>query len=283
MNHRPDATPLPTGLDLDHPNAARVYDYFLGGTANWAIDRMLGDKLLEAVPIIQTGARVNREFLNRAVRYCVRRGITQFLDLGSGTPTVGNVHEVADKLEPGSRCVYVDLEPVAVAHARILLDQHGDPERHTVLHADLRDVKRVWKDAVATGVLDPSRPIGLLMVSVLHFLHPQDGVAEVAAEYRDLLPPGSHLIISHATLDAVPDEERSQFERGVELYRLSGNPAHPHHPDVIRGYFGDFRMVRPGLVWLPDWHRDAGAYHHSARLADNPSACCFLGGIGVKD
>jgi O-methyltransferase involved in polyketide biosynthesis len=273
---------VPEGVDLDHPNAARVYDYFLGGTANWAIDRVLGDQLAEMVPIIRTGARVNREFLGRAVRYCVGRGITQFLDLGSGVPTVGNVHEVADGLDSASHCVYVDREPVAVAHARVLLDRYGDPERHTVLQADLRDVSAVWKQAVATGLLDPSRPVGLLMVSVLHFLDPQEEVPAVVENYRRLLPAGSHLIISHATFDAVPAEQLAQFQRAVDLYHHSGNPAYPRSRDVILDYFGDFELAEPGLVWLPEWHLEKGPQRTTARLLGDPSACCFLGGVGVK-
>ncbi|WAL66390.1 SAM-dependent methyltransferase [Amycolatopsis cynarae] len=282
MKDRRETVSVPEGVDLDHPNAARVYDYFLGGTANWAIDRMLGDQLSAVVPIIRTGARVNREFLGRAVRYCLRQGITQFLDLGSGVPTVGNVHEVADAVDPDSRCVYVDREPVAVAHARVLIEDDGDPERHVVLHEDLRNVNEVWKRAVATGVLDPSRPVGLLMVSVLHFLDPQEQVSEVVAQYRSFLPSGSHLIISHATFDAVPEQERQQFQQAVELYHHSGNPAFPRPREVIADYFGDFPLVEPGLVWLPEWHVEDGPAKTSALLAGRPAACCFLGGIGVK-
>lgn len=273
---------MPRGVDLEHPNAARVYDYFLGGTANWAIDRALGDQLAAVVPIIRTGAKVNREFLGRAVRYCLHHGITQFLDLGSGVPTVGNVHQVAGEVDPDSRCVYVDKEPVAVAHAKVLLEQDGDPDRHDVLHADLRDVSAVWNEAMATGILDPAKPIGLLMVSVLHFLDPQHEVPEIVDRYRRLLPPGSHLIISHATLDYVPEDELQQFLTGVEIYHQSGNPAYPRHPDDIRAYFGDFDLVPPGLVWLPEWHVDEGPSRSTALLADRPSACCFLGGIAVK-
>ncbi|HVV11731.1 SAM-dependent methyltransferase [Amycolatopsis sp.] len=282
MNWTQHSASAPEGVDLDHPNAARVYDYFLGGTANWAIDRVLGDKLAEMVPIIRAGARVNREFLGRAVRDCLRNGITQFLDLGSGVPTVGNVHEVADEMDPDSRCVYVDCEAVAVAHARVLLEQHGDEERHAVLHADLRDVRQVWKAAMKIGVLDPAKPIGLLMVSVLHFLDPQEQVAEVVRKYRDLLPSGSRLILSHCTFDSVPQEDLAQFQAAVDLYHQSGNPAYPQDREIIQGYFGDFDLVEPGLVWLPEWHLDEGPSKQTSLMAANPSSCCFLGGIGVK-
>lgn len=276
MNERRDAAM--DAVDLDHPNPARVYDYFLGGSANWAIDRVFGDRLAELVPIIRLGARVNREFLGRAVRHAVRNGITQFLDLGSGVPTVGNVHEVADTIDPGSRCVYVDCEPVAVAHAKVLLEKHGDPARHAVLHADLRDVDAVWKQALATRVLDPAEPIGLLMVSVLHFLDPQDEVPAVVAAYRDLLPPGSQLVISHATFDELPDENRREFQAAVDLYRHAGINASPRDRETVRGYFGDFELVEPGLAWLPEWHVEDGP----ALMRENPAACCFVGALGVK-
>jgi hypothetical protein len=278
----PQGPRVPEGVDLEHPNVARVYDYLLGGTANWAIDRFLADQLSAAVPIIRTGARVNREFLGRAVRYSVKAGITQFLDLGSGVPTVGNVHEVADELDSDSRCVYVDCEPVAVAHARVLLEDNGDPMRHAVLHADMRDVRAVWTAAMATGVLDPAKPIGLLMVSVLHWLHPQEGVPEMVETYKRLLPTGSHMTLTHCTLDAVPEEELAEFNRGVELYNASGNYAYPRHTDHIRTYFDGLDLVEPGLVWLPEWHVDDGPARATALLADRPAACCFLGGIGVK-
>lgn len=276
MKDRHDASM--DAVDLDHPNSARVYDYFLGGSANWAIDRVFGDELTKLVPIIRIGARVNREFLGRAVRHAARNGITQFLDLGSGVPTVGNVHEVADTIDPESRCVYVDCEPVAVAHAKVLLERHGDPARQAVLHADLRDVDAVWKAALATRVLDPTQPIGLLMVSVLHFLDPQEEVPGVVAAYRDLLPPGSQLIISHATFDAVPDEQLRQFQAGVELYRQAGIAASPRDRETIRAYFGDFELAEPGLTWLPEWHVNDGR----ALLREQPAACCFVGGLGVK-
>jgi len=278
----PQQPRVPEGVDLDHPNVARVYDYFLGGTANWAIDRMLADHLAEVVPIIRTGARVNREFLGRAVRYLVNNGITQFLDLGSGVPTVGNVHEVADALDPDSRCVYVDREPVAVAHSKVLLEDYGDPKRHAVLHADMREVNAVWNAAMATGVLDPDKPIGLLMVSVLHWLHPQEGVPEMVEAYKSLLPSGSHVALTHCTLDFVPEEELAEFQKGVELYNASGNYAYPRDPDHIRTYFDGLDLVKPGLVWLPEWRLKEGPHRTTALLASRPAACTFLGGVGVK-
>ena len=178
----------------------------------------------------------------------------------------------------GGAAWFIPYTPVTIA----VLENDGDPTRHAVLHSDLRDVKGVWKAAMKTGVLDPDKPIGLLMVSVLHWVHPQEGLSEVVGAYKELLPSGSHLIMSHCTLDEVPDEERQQLDKGVALYFQSGNPAYPRHPDVIRRYFDDFELVDPGLVWLPEWHVEDGPSRATALLADRPAACCFLGGIGVK-
>src|SRR3979409_38324 len=150
-----DPAIVPEGVDLERPNAARIYDWFLGGDANWAIDREFGARAVETFPMIRTLARVGRDFLGRGVSPLVGQGVTQFLDLGSGVPTVGNVHEVADSLNPRSRWVYVDCEPVAVAHSQTLLERDGDLTRHAVLHGDLRNPADIWARALDTGVLDP--------------------------------------------------------------------------------------------------------------------------------
>src|SRR3977135_971356 len=188
-----DPTFVPEGVDLDRPNAARIYDWLLGGDANWAIDREFGARAVETFPMIRTLARVGRDFLGRGVSHLVGQGVTQFLDLGSGVPTVGNVHEVADSLNPGSRCVYVDNEPVAVAHSQILLERDGDLSRHAVVHGDLRNPSDVWKRALETGVLDPRQPIGLIMVGVLYFFSADDHPHEVVAAYRNHRPSWSYL------------------------------------------------------------------------------------------
>ena len=251
----------PQGIDLERPNAARIYDWFLGGTANWAIDR---------------------EFLGRAVTYAVRNGITQFLDLGSGVPTVGNVHQVADKLDHGSRCVYVDNEPVAVAHSRILLEENGDPSRHAVINGDLRDVEHVWQQAFRTGVLDPAKPIGLLMVAVLHFVSPEDGGEAAVARYRELLPPGSLLIMSHGTTDGVPPEHLVQLQSVHEQYKQSSTPISLRTRAEFSALFGDFDLVEPGVVWLPEWRLDEAESEATAEVAHNPPASFMLGGVARK-
>ncbi|MFD8500041.1 SAM-dependent methyltransferase [Amycolatopsis sp. NPDC059657] len=246
----------PAGIDLDRPNAARAYDWAIGGTANWAIDRQYGEKALAAYPQLRQAARANRAFLGRAVRYCVENGVTQFLDLGSGIPTMGNVHEIADELDPESRCVYVDIEPVAVAHARILLEEEGDPDRHAVVHADLCNTREVWKAALETGVLDPDKPIGLLTVAVLHFVPDETGVAGSIRAYRDLLPVGSLYVISHLTDSEAETDTKSQLQQLKEVSKRSSTPGVLRSTEEVRAFFGDFELVEPGLVPVGDWHPD---------------------------
>lgn len=274
--------PAPAGIDLDRPNAARIYDYLLGGEANWAIDRAFGEQAVQNMPLVKTLARTNREFLGRAVRYSARNGVRQFLDIGSGVPTVGNVHEAADAVDSDSRCVYVDYEPVAVAHSRVLLEEQGDPRRHAVVSRDMRDVQAVWQDAVRTGVLDPQQPIGLIMVALLHFMPPELAAHDAVEQYRELLPAGSHLIISHVTEHGVPHPELDQIRQFVKQYEESSTPACFRTPSEIAAFFGEFAMVDPGVVWLPDWRIDEGKSPATADLADNPATSCVLGGVGRK-
>ncbi|NIJ11010.1 O-methyltransferase involved in polyketide biosynthesis [Saccharomonospora amisosensis] len=274
--------PVPEGVDLDHPNPARIYDWFLGGTTNWAIDREFGAKVVETFPLVRTMARVGREFLGRGVRHLASQGITQFLDLGSGVPTVGNVHEIADSVNPGSRCVYVDNEPVAVAHSRVLLERQGDPARHAVLHGDLRHADGIWERALATGVLDPSRPVGLIVVNVLYFFGDGDRPYDFVARYRDLLPSGSYLLSSHLTEDGVPREGSSERARVRSQYQSSGSPLHLRTREEFTRFFDGFDLVEPGVVWVPLWQPDVAASPASEEFADEPSASSAFAALGRK-
>src|ERR1700704_6347651 len=193
------------GVDLDRPSVARVYDWYLGGTANWAIDREFGKKILSTFPFARPVAISNRLFLHRLVRHLARMGVRQFVDIGAGVPTMGNTHQVADEVAPGSKVVYIDHEPVAVAHSQVLLEQNGDLARHAVINADLRDPDRLWQRVIETGVIDLGEPIAVLIIAVLHVQQPGlDGVdigARAVARYRELLTSGSYLAISHITDD----------------------------------------------------------------------------------
>jgi O-methyltransferase involved in polyketide biosynthesis len=277
-----DPNDAPEGVDLERPNAARIYDYLLGGKANWAIDRMFGDQAMLSAPLVRPIAKVNRAFLGRAVRYCANQGVTQFLDIGSGVPTVGNVHEIADEIDPTSRCVYVDYEPVAVAHSRILLERHGDPSRHAVVQGDMRDVGRVWQAALDTGVLDPTKPIGLIMAALLHFVPDDEQADKAMKHYRRLLPSGSYFALSHVTDDGVPSTEVEQIRTLIGLYGNSSTPARLRDREHVEKFFGDFSLVDPGVVWLPEWHSELGQVDASAMLTQAPAKSCLLGGVAKK-
>lgn len=251
--------PEPFDLGMDRPNAARMYDYYLGGAQNFALDREYADRALARFPHTARTAQSNRAFLARAVRYCLQAGIRQFLDLGSGIPTRGNVHEVAHAIAPQTRVAYVDNESVAVAHGRQLL---ADIPEATVTQADLRHPEQVLDADGVVGLLDFDQPIAILMVAVLHFVSDDARPVELVARYRAAVPAGSMLVISHVS-DDQPTEELAAPHRAVaEVYRETSNPAYLRDRPSIRALFGDATLVDPGLVdalhWRPDDPPDPG-------------------------
>ena len=239
----------PDGVDVERPSAARVYDYYLGGLHNFAADRAMAATAVADWPELPRIMQANRAFLRRAVRYLVAQGIDQFLDIGSGIPTVGNVHEVAQAGCPDARVVYVDIDPVAVAHSRALL---ADDPRTGIVQADLVDVDGVLGDPVTRSLLDLSRPVGLLVVALLHFVGDERRPAEVLARYREALAPGSHLVISHASADGAPD----RADGHQSLYRRTATPMTMRTRAEVAGLLDGFTLVEPGLVFLPQWRPD---------------------------
>ncbi|NUP77038.1 MAG: hypothetical protein HOV96_05720 [Nonomuraea sp.] len=221
-----------------------MYDYMLGGKDNFAVDRQAIEQLAELIPEAVPLARANRAFLQRAVRYVAAAGVTQCIDLGSGLPTQGSVHEAA----PEARVVYVDHDPVVAAHARALL---ADSDRAAFLEADLLDHEEVL--ARAGRFLDLSRPVAIVLVSILHFLPDADSPMDAVAALREAVAPGSYLVISHATsMGRLTDEEGA---RGV--YRGSSSAGGADRtPAEIRRFFGDFAFDPPGLVQAVDWRPD---------------------------
>ncbi|RBM15608.1 methyltransferase [Prauserella sp. PE36] len=277
-----DPDRVPEGVDLDRPNPARIYDWYLGGTTNWAIDREFGAKAVETFPMVRTLARVGREFLGRGVQFIAKQGVTQFLDLGSGVPTVGNVHEIADSVNADSRCVYVDNEPVAVAHSRVLLEREGDPTRHAVLHGDLRKVEDIWERAMDTGVLNPTQPIGLIMSGVLYFFGPDDDPHGIVARYRDLLPSGSYLLASHMTVDGVPEEGEVKREEVRKQYERSSSQLFVRSKAEVTRFFDGFELVEPGVVWIPEWRPDERPSPATEEYRNNPAASSAFAALGKK-
>lgn len=251
--------PYPSqGVDLERPSVARVYDFLLGGEANWAIDRRFGEKALDTMPLLRPIAMSNRLFLHRAVRYLARRGVRQFVDIGSGVPTMGNTHAVADEVADDARVVYIDHEPVAVAHSQVLLERDGDLDRHAVLNADFRSPDRLWDSVRESGVLDLNEPVAVLLIAVLHVQQPgpdgEDVSPQAIARYRELLPEGSYLALSHVTDDGVPEELGRELVEVKRTYDSASSPVVWRSQQEIRELFGDFEMVEPGVTWTASWH-----------------------------
>lgn len=281
-----DPVPQPE-VDLDRPNIARVYDYWLGGRVNWAVDRAFGDRVAEQLPLVRQMALANRQFLNRAVAYLCRSGVRQFLDIGSGIPSAGNTHEVADEINQDTRVVYVDNEAIAVAHGEELLDEVGDPSRHAVVDADLRNPDDLWDKAMATGVLDPGQPIAVLMLAVLHAAQPglddQDLSHRSVARYRELLPRGSYLAISHITIDGVPARIAQEAQQAIAMFERSSSRLVLRSQADIARFMGDFVLVPPGMVWTPQWRpaEQTASLRDMVRFND-PSESIVLAGVARK-
>jgi hypothetical protein len=240
----------PDEIDLDRPNAARVYDYYCGGAHNFAVDREIGDRAIAAWPKLPLVTRANRGFLRRAVRFLAGRGVRQFLDLGSGIPTVGNVHDVALAADPACRVVYVDIDPVAVLHSRALL---ADRPEVTAVHADLRDPRGLLEHPEVQAQLDFAQPVAVLMVAVLHFVPDQDDPAGVVAGYRDAIAEGSYLAICHATDDASDLAAEHQA-----IYAPTATPMTMRSRGEVEALFAGFELVDPGVVYLAVWRPDDG-------------------------
>jgi hypothetical protein len=240
----------PKGIDLDRPNVARVYDYLLGGGRNFKHDREMGDKLLAAAPELEVAARHNRAFLRRAVRFCVDQGIRQFLDIGSGIPTVGNVHEVAERYAPDARVVYVDNEPVAVAHSRLILEGNDNVD---VVLADLLEPNVILGSPAARRLLDFDQPIAVLMLCVLHFIPDAAGPREALAHYVRVMAPGSYLVLSHAASGSLPS---SKAQASKQLYDSSNLPGLARTAEQVVGLMAGTELVEPGIVWAAQWRPD---------------------------
>jgi S-adenosyl methyltransferase len=252
---------MPENVDPDRPSAARIYDYYLGGSHNFGVDREFARRAIELWPELPEIMRANRAFLHRAVRYLISQGITQFLDLGSGIPTVGNVHEVAQAEHPGARVVYVDIDPVAVTLSRSLLD--GDANT-AVVQADLRNVAAVLAAPETRRLLDLSTPLGVLMIAVLHFVPDSDDPARIVARYREAMAPGSYLALSHATQEGEP----GQADPHMALYARTGSPMTMRSRPEIAAIMDGFETVPPGVVFFPQWRPDphAPAVAHPERF-----------------
>ena len=247
---------LPPEINTGVAHGARVYDYWLGGRDNFAADRALGDAIVTAIPSAASGARANRAFLGRAVRYLAgEAGIRQFLDIGTGIPTAGNTHEVAQAAAPDSRVVYVDNDPIVLAHARALMT--SDPAGATeYLMEDLREPGKILAHPALRRTLDLGQPVGLMLVAILHFFRDQQNPRALLAELLDALPPGSYLTASHLTADFT---DLGQMDRATAAGQKAGVTYVPRSQNEFAAFFTGLDLVDPGVVPILAWRPDGGA------------------------
>jgi S-adenosyl methyltransferase len=242
---------VPSGVDTKRANPARVYDYWLGGTHNFLADQDAGRAVIAADPNMRDMARANRAFLGRAVRFLATQGIRQYLDIGSGIPTQGNVHEIAQQAAPGSRVAYVDIDPVAVAHSRVIL---AGTDNAGIFEADLREPETILAHSVTRSLIDFDEPAGLLLSAVLHFIGDDEDPWRLTRRLRDALAPGSYLVISHGT------ERAAVAQAAGQVYnRTVSTQIHLRSPAEVRRFFDGFELVEPGVVFIPGWRPDSPA------------------------
>ncbi|WP_037859111.1 SAM-dependent methyltransferase [Streptomyces sp. NRRL S-340] len=260
----------PRSIDISVPSVARIYDYYLGGSHNFETDREAARRAMEFMPGLPKVMQANRAFMRRAVRFAVDEGITQFLDVGSGIPTFGNVHEVAQAARPGARVVYVDHDPVAVTHSQAVLADNDDAD---VVAADLRKPHEILASPQLQQLIDLNRPVALLLVAILHFVEDSDDPYTAVAELRDALAPGSLLILTHASYEGIPlPPERS--EGAVDVYKGIRNPLIMRSREEIARFFEGYDMVEPGLVPMARWRPQ------TAPEDEDPYAFSGFAGVG---
>jgi hypothetical protein len=277
MNGDPaDAGEPQVDLQLDRPHPARVYDYLLGGKDNFAADRAAAQAGIEANPNSRIPPRENRAFLRRVVRYLAGdAGISQFLDIGTGIPTSPNVHEIAQDADPQARVVYVDNDPIVLAHARALLTS-GPVGKTAYIDADVRNIDRILSSADLRQTLDMSQPVGLLLIAVMHFIADEDDPWDLAARLLAELPAGSYLALSHLTGDFDP----AAWEGVAAVYRRSGVTMQVRPLAAVERFFTGLDLLDPGVVSLPRWRPDSNDLGQPGQPSD--AAVSVYGGLGRK-
>jgi hypothetical protein len=261
----------PPGVNINLPHSARIYDYWLGGKDNFAVDRAVGEAMIQAIPGMRYMAGENRKFVHRAARDLVaKEGIRQFLDIGTGIPTRPNLHEVAQQLAPEARVVYVDNDPIVLVHARALMISSAQG-RSEYIAADIHDPRSILTEPVLAETLDLTEPVGLTLIAILMLLADSDDPWALVAELRDAMPSGSCLAITHPTADFNPDE----MDQAVAAAIGAGMTLVPRTKEAVERFFGDWEPLEPGLVPVSGWRPDepvecAEAAYYWAGIARKP-------------
>jgi len=259
-------------IDTSVAHPARMYDYYLGGRDNYEVDRDAAERIISALPSIVDGARANRAFLHRAVHTLVtEHGIRQILDIGTGIPTSPNTHEVAQSVEPTTRVVYVDNDPIVAVHAQARLTSVG----HTAfIPGDVRQLDEILTRVDEDGLIDFSEPVGVLMLALLHFLNDQEDPAAVVGRLRDALPAGSYLVISHGTRDRATMESFEPLAELMDVYRHATAALNLRTYQQVLSFFEGFELLDPGLVSVSAWRPAPGS--------TEPPWIGIYGGLGRK-
>lgn len=270
-NPVPNAKALSTEIDSSVAHEARVYDYWLGGKDNFPADRALGDEVAMHIPTIKAMARANRAFLARAVRYLVAdAGVGQFLDIGPGIPSAGNTHDVAQRIDPAARVVYVDKDPIVLAHARALMS--GSPDGRTqFIHADLHDPASILDSPAVAETLDLDRPVAIMLVAIMMYFRDSDRPEKIIQTLLDAVPSGSHLVITHPTGDFAP----ATVAATVAAIEASGIPFQARGRAEFEALFAGTEIVEPGIVPVAGWRPDVSA------IID-PDSVWYWAGVGRK-
>jgi hypothetical protein len=257
----PDRDDWRTTFRPDIPSSARIYDYFLGGKNSYPVDRAAGDQITAHLPNIREAAHINRAFVRRAVRHLVNEaGVRQLIDVGTGLPTMGNVHEVAMAANPATRVVYVDHDPVVLAHARNMLQ--GTPNAVIIGH-DVRAPAVILADPELRRLVDFDEPAGVLLVSVLHFLADADDPAAIIGELLAPFPAGSYVALTHGTADATP-----RARAAARVYDAATTRMLVRSREEVLALVPGLEVVEPGLVWTPEWRPEPGE-----QVPARPSDC----------
>ena len=259
---------MPPNVDTDVFSVARLYDFLLGGRHNFAADRALGRQLLAAEPNGRLILLENRAFLARTIRFLLDQGIRQFLDLGSGIPTQGYVHEIVHATHPGATVVYVDNDPPAVSHSNYIL---RDDANAGALLADMCVPEDILSDTTVKALIDLSQPVAVLALAVLHFVPDDEDPYGIVARYRDRLAPGSYFVLTHATSDGVTQNTVANVQ---EIYQSNMTAATARTKDEIARMFSGFDLVDPGIVLIPYWRPEPG------QMPENPENYWFYGAVG---
>ncbi|MFP8883791.1 SAM-dependent methyltransferase [Streptomyces mangrovi] len=262
----------PEQIDTSRPHPARMYDYYLGGSDNYEVDREAAERLMRMAPDVRVSARANRDFLGRAVRTVVEElGIRQIIDVGTGIPTSPNTHELARAAAPDTRVVYVDNDPIVSVHAGAKLTGAGNAE---FVLADARRPEAVIEHPAVRELIDFDRPVALLLIAVLHFVKDEEDPAALVAALGSALPPGSCLVLTHGTSDF---HEKQRVEEGTDVYRNATAQVSLRSHAEILPFFDGWDLADPGLVQLPLWRPD-GPVPEPGELR----RVALYGGVGVK-